>query len=118
MRIPRLFRLPAYQRFYIEPRYYDPIKEDIAKRKIRIKKQLMREKGLQNDEEENYNTNIAEAFNRKRRTASSSASLMQFFLMVLFLGITIGYIYFGNDALYALLVMIPFYLLIRLKNIY
>ena len=40
MKIPSLSRMPKYKRFNFEPRYYDPIKEDIQNRTERIKGEL------------------------------------------------------------------------------
>ena len=40
MRFPSLFRTPRHQKFHIEPRYYDPIKEEIAERTERIRKEM------------------------------------------------------------------------------
>ena len=118
MRFPSLFKLPKYQQFEIKPRYYDPIKEDIAARKARIKKELeRRRKGGAAPEEPDHHSNISEAF-AKRRKKGANASILQFFMMLLFLSTVFGYIYLGNDALYLLLVILPIYLLVRLKNIY
>jgi hypothetical protein len=119
MRFPSLFRLPNHQQFVYKPRYYDPIKEDIAIRKERIKRELERrkrnEEGTATDDDHKYA--ISEAFARRRKR-NSSAGLLQFFMMVLFMSTAFGYIYFGNDALYILISLLPVYLLVRLKNLY
>ena len=118
MIVPGLFRLPRHQQYHIGPLYYDPVKEDIAKRKIRIKKQLMREQATEEEHDlDDVRMNISEAFARKRK-AQSSAGFLQFFMMSLFLGTGFGYIYIGIDVLYGLLLIVPLFLLVRLKNIY
>ena len=40
MKIPSLTKIPKYSRFSYEPRYYDPIKEDIENRVSQLKTQI------------------------------------------------------------------------------
>ncbi len=40
MAIPRLFKLPQYNKFDYRPRYFDPKKEELEKRKKRIQKEV------------------------------------------------------------------------------
>ncbi len=41
-KFPSIFKIPSYKTFFYEPRYYDPIKEDIKKREQKIKLELKR----------------------------------------------------------------------------
>lgn len=40
MGLPRLFKLPEYNKFEYHPRYYNPQKEEMDKRKARIDKEI------------------------------------------------------------------------------
>lgn len=59
MKVPSIFRLPKYQRFEIQPRYYDPVKEDIEKRTDRIRKEI------RNQKEGHSSESIREAYKAK-----------------------------------------------------
>ena len=55
MKLPSLTRLPKNRRFNFQPRYYDPIKEEIEERTSRIKKEI-------GDSSEFYREHISAAF--------------------------------------------------------
>lgn len=109
MKFPSIFRQPRYQRFHIEPRYYDPIKEDLKQREERIKKEL--EQGNNGT----YAENISEAFS-KRRGSNYGTALTQVLFIILFLAVFFGYIYYGNGAFYGLILLLPIYILIKRKR--
>lgn len=109
MKIPSIFRLPAHQRFEIQPRYYDPVKEDIEKRTDRIRKQLENEKnGLKTE-------SIREAY-KARGGSSRSADLFQL-LMIIIVGLSIGgYLMYGASVYFALLLLVPLYIILRKRR--
>ncbi|UZR95718.1 hypothetical protein [Chondrinema litorale] len=73
MKLPTLSRLPKYKRFSFEPRYYDPVKEEI-RAKERAAQSLL--KGANNE-----NVDVADIKNRisgsfKRKTSDSKRSFL------------------------------------------
>lgn len=110
MRFPSLFRIPKYQRFEIKPRYYDPIKEEIQERTERIKKEL---EGKDSGDYQPAQISF------RRKTKSAPATSMIQLAIAAVLGLMImGWLQFGNDVFYYLLwILIPGYLLYRLKTI-
>lgn len=107
MKFPSIIRLPRHRQFNIEPRYYDPVKEEIKERTERIKKEL---KGKE--------TNFVPgriSFERKARPVPSSSFLQ--LLIAAILGVMIvGWLYYGNDVLYVLWLAVPVYLYLRLRK--
>lgn len=106
MKFPSLIRIPAHKQFHFEPRYYDPIKEDIARRTDRIKQELS------GDKNNNYRANISYAFAHKNRQGNKTG-LIQFSLIAAMFGAFFGYLYYGNIAIYTLLLVMGLYLLYR-----
>ena len=111
MKFPSLFRTPSHKRFHFEPRYYDPVKEDIARRTARIKQELS------SDKNSNYRANISNAFARKSRQSNKSG-LIQFSLIAGMFCTFFGYLYYGNIALYLMLSVMGIYLLYRLRSLF
>ena len=109
MKLPSLFKTPRPQQFNITPRYYDPIKEDIEERTARIKSELNLEKNS------DYRSNISGAFNRREKQ-NRQTSVLQLVLITVFLVIGFGYIYYGNDIFYFILLMVPIYFYFRIKK--
>lgn len=109
MKFPSLTRMPKYKRFNYEPRYYDPIKEDIKNRTERLRGQLA------DESHHTYRENIKNAFNRRERRETRS-SMMQYLLVIIFLGTIVGWLYFGNVALYIFAVVFPLYIFLRTRN--
>lgn len=109
MKVPSIFRLPKYQRFEIRPRYYDPVKEDIDKRTSRIRQQINNEKsGIKTE-------SIRDAY-EARRNSNKSADLFQV-LMIGIISVALGgYIFYGANIYYALLLLIPLYIFLRRKK--
>ena len=110
MRFPSLFRLPRHQQFRIQPRYYDPVKEEIRERTERIKEQM---EG--SDTRESHSTKI----NFKRKTKSAPAtSMLQLGIAALLGLMVLGWLQFGNEVFYYILwIILPVYLLYRLKTL-
>ncbi|WP_425393054.1 hypothetical protein [Ekhidna sp.] len=109
MRFPSLFRLPKHQQFRIQPRYYDPVKEEILERTERIREEMEGKKA-----EEYRSTKI----NFKRKTKSAPAtSMLQLGIAALLGSMVLGWLQFGNDIFYYLLwVIVPLYLIYRLRT--
>jgi hypothetical protein len=109
MKMPSIFRIPGHQRFEIQPRYYDPVKEDMEKRTNRIRQELKNEKNGSNAE------SIREAY-KTRRNSNRSADLFQF-LMILIVGLSIGgYLMYGANVYFALLLLVPLYIFLRRRK--
>lgn len=114
MKLPSLFRKANYQRFHIEPRYYDPIKEDIDGRKERVRREMWGVKAGRSYS--GHSSRIAGSFAKpKSRGSGASATLTQLIIMVLLSCAIVGYLYVGNLALYifALAVTLLVYLKYR-----
>ncbi|MEQ8626580.1 hypothetical protein [Ekhidna sp.] len=110
MRFPSLFRLPKHQQFRIQPRYYDPVKEEIKERTERIKEEM------EGKEISDYR---ASKINFKRKTKSAPfTSMLQLGIAALLGVMVLGWLQFGNEVFYYLLwVAVPIYLLYRLKTL-
>ncbi len=108
MRFPSLIRLPRNRRFNIEPRYYDPVKEEIKERTRRIKLELEgKSKGGQ--------TPGKITFQRKTESIPNASFLQMLIAAVLGVSV-IGWLYYGNDVFYALWLIVPVYLYFRLRR--
>jgi len=101
MKIPSLLRVPKNKRFNFQPRYYDAIKEEIEERTERIKSEI--------GDKEFYHEHISQAF-RRREKRDRTSGMLQFFFVITFALIIFGYIYFGAQILYTLLILIPLYI--------
>lgn len=111
MKFPSLFRIPQHKRFNFEPRYYDPVKEDIARRTAIINQEESEQ------QTNNYRSNISNAFVRNTRQSNKSG-LIQFILVATLFGGFVGYLYYGNVVLYIFLGMIGLLLLRRLRTLF
>jgi len=111
MKFPSLFRMPRHQRFKFEPRYYDPIKEDIERRTQEVKAQLSQ------SQTNNYRTTISNSFERKSRRGNKT-SLFQLVLILVLSISFVGYLYFGPDVLYGLLIAIGGLVWARIKGFF
>ena len=80
MKIPSFIRLPKNKRFNFEPRYYDPIKEEIEERTSRIKNEMEEEEGY------SHRGSISSAFRRKQRQNKQS-NVMQFVFVFILVGV-------------------------------
>lgn len=114
MKVPSLFRIAKYQRFRIEPRYYDPVKEEIEERTNQIKRELE----AKGDQDVEYRSSrIAGAFKRGRSNSGGSATFMQLIIMMLLAFAIFGYIYLGNIALYIFATVATLLLYLKMKRI-
>lgn len=104
MKIPSLFKSKTPNRFEIKPRYWDPVKEEIAQRTAFIKRELEAQGKLTPEEIElkaKYETGIRGAFTQNRKTQSynsgfgGSTALIRSFIFFVLLGGGAGYLYLG-----------------------
>ncbi len=110
MRFPSLFRVPKYQQFEIKPRYYDPVKEEIKERTERIKQEM------EGKEPGQYKPAHI-SFRRKTKSAPMTSMLQLLIASVLGM-LILGWLQFGNEIFYySLWVIVPGYLLFRLKSL-
>lgn len=110
MKFPSLFKTAKHSKFNYEPRYYDPIKEEIQ-RKLRIARQEQASEG----ESSQHTSSISAAFRRRERK-SSQTSAIQLIIAVALLGTFVGWLFYGNDVFYAYLLLSPFYFYFRIKG--
>lgn len=118
MKLPGLFRKPRYQRFHVEPRYYDPIKEDIDNRTRRIKSEL----GMSDNDDldAGYRSQISGSFRKNMKHATGGGAdqtvVLRLIIMVILVFMVAGYVYVGMEVFYLLLLYVPFYLWRRFKK--
>lgn len=111
MKIPSLSRMPKYKRFNFEPRYYDPIKEDIQNRTERIKGEL------KITSSKTHREHLKSAFSHRAKREKSS-DFMQLLLIVIMLGTFGGWLMYGNVVLYVFLVVFPLYIYFRTRKFF
>jgi hypothetical protein len=108
MKLPSLTSLPKNKRFNFEPRYYDPIKEEIEEKTSRIKQEL-------GDSSDMYRQHISNAF-RRRAKSEKTSGLLQVIFVISFVVIFFGYIYYGSQIFYVFLVLIPMYIWMKRRK--
>ena len=111
MKIPSLSRMPKYRKFNFEPRYYDPIKEDIQNRTERIKGEL------KITSRHTPREHIKSAFSHRAKREKSS-DFMQLLLIIILLGAFGGWLIYGNVVLYVFLVVFPLYIILRTRKFF
>ena len=129
MKFPSIFKTSSPQRFGIQPRYYDPVKEEIEERTSRIKKELEEEGLLSGEDGHNpkgYGANIRGSFSNYRGIKQRETSLFSSTAMIrtlLFFGMitaAFGYIYIGPEILvymgYAAAIIAAIYFFFRIKK--
>jgi len=117
LKLPSLIKKPRYQRFHVEPRYYDPIKEDIEFRTERIKSELgMNEKEF----DAGYSSKISGSFRKNMKHAKGGGVDQTMMLrLIILIGLVLfagGFVYVGTDVFYVALLYIPFYLWKKLRK--
>lgn len=115
MKFPSIFRTNQPRRFQINPRHYDPVREEIDQRTESIKRELEArgvlesEQQLKGDRGYAHGSSIRGAFTSgspiKKQPSSviQSAGMMRMIIFVLLVGGFIGYLYLGPDFFYYLL---------------
>jgi hypothetical protein len=122
MKFAGLFtKTPNYKRFNYIPRHYDPREEEMKERQERIRREV--EAGLRKETAEDlqiHQSRIKGSFQSARKRSvqktEPSAALLRT-LITLFIVIELwAYLQFGNVAFYGVLIIIPFYLFLKLRN--
>jgi hypothetical protein len=87
MKLPSIFRLPQHKRFSFTPRYYDPIKEDIANRTALIKRQLEAEGADEKDIQriESFRYRLSGVYGHRQKMEKKSFIIQLFIAVLLFL---------------------------------
>ncbi len=129
MKFPQLFtKTPNYKRFGYTPRHYDPLEDEMKERESRLQEEVEREGNLNKEaegdsegEEDGYRTRMAGSFRTAKKSApvqaDPSASMMRLALMLVMVGGFIGYLQFGNVALYGVaLIVVPAYLYLKFRK--
>ncbi len=124
MKIISLFtKAPQHQRFNYIPRYYDPAKEEMKERMERIQRELDRERGVLNSEgaQAGYRSRIAGSFQAARKRSKpqqqGTETLMRLGIILFLTLFLIAFFTWGRPALYGALLVIPFYLYLKFKQI-
>lgn len=93
-----LFKTPEYRRFNLQPRFWDPKKEEREARERRIKAEL----GIK-DKDGQYIPNVKgqlrQEFNKRRSTRSGisfGSSTLRFFMILIMLFIAAFYVFIKN----------------------
>ena len=117
MKLPGLMSKAKYQRFHIEPRYYDPVKEDIENRTSRIKSELELTEGKADF---GYRSQIEGSFRKNMKHATGGGVdqtvVVRLLIMVILVTMVGGFVYVGMEIFYLLLLLVPFYLWRRIKR--
>lgn len=108
MKFPSFIKVPRARGFQMEPRYYDPVKEEIKERTERIRREMKGESAGA------YQPGRI-SFERRATQAPNSSLLQLAIASILGLGV-IGWLYLGNDILHALWLAVPVYLYFRFKK--
>lgn len=118
MKLPGLIKKPNYQRYHLEPRYYDPVKEDIENRTSRIKAEMGLSDG--EDVDPGYRSQISGSFRKNMKHATGSGVdqtiMLRLLIMVILVGMIGGFLYVGKEIFYLVLLIIPFYIWKRFKR--
>ncbi|MEO9802560.1 MAG: hypothetical protein ABJF04_04895 [Reichenbachiella sp.] len=110
MKFPSLIRTNKFSQFHYEPRYYDPIKEEIEG-KLKAARTNKGKQSLSGG----HASSISAAF-RKRERKSSQTSIVQMLIAAAMLTTFVGWIFYGNDVFYIYLILSPLYFYFRLKG--
>jgi len=108
-KFPSIVKTSNHNRFNFEPRYYDPIKEEIED-KIRSAKSASKDSDIAAE-----NSNISKAFQR-RAQKNHKSNVMQLIIAVILMGTFVAWIFYGNVVLYAYLFLSPAYFYFRVKK--
>lgn len=116
MKFPSLIKLPKYNKFNFEPRYYDPVKEEIEIRTSKIRQELEAENRISSDQRAQFKAEMEQVF-RRRETEDRQTGVIQAIFILLFASVFVGYLFYGNNVFYAALILLPAYILYRKKSL-
>ncbi len=113
------FKTASHQRFRIEPRYYDPVKEDIEIRTSRIKHEM----GMADEDEDmdaGYRSQISGSFRKNMRhtpdQTGGQAAMLRMIIFIILVMMVGGFVYVGLEIFYVFLLFVPFYLWKKYKR--
>lgn len=110
-KIPSLFgKIPRHQKFNYDPRFYDAQKEERKVRNARI----AIEAGEETVRVEDFKTRMSGSFRNARKISKPSGTgmstvMMRLLINLLLVLLLIGWLQWGNSALYLLLLIVPVY---------
>ena len=116
IKLPTLFgKIPKHKRYSYEPRYYDPQKEE---REARLARKRAEAGEPQTSVELDRKTRMSEAFRSHRQQQRSSGlnfrpALIRSGLLLFMTLLLIGWLQWGNVALYGLFLAVPVWLYVR-----
>ncbi|MDH5599431.1 MAG: hypothetical protein OEY34_09910 [Cyclobacteriaceae bacterium] len=121
MKITGFFKTGKHQRFHYEPRHFNPDAEEARKRERRIRMELKLEDGENSASDSNtrYHSSIQGAFIKRRYVNSAvnkTSNIRILVIILIMLGLLYGWWEIGNDVIYSLLLLVPFYVYLRLKR--
>jgi Flp pilus assembly protein TadB len=116
MKFPSLIRLPQYKKFVYEPRYFDPVKDEITERTARIKQEVEADQRMEAaGTREQFRREMDQVFQRRLQNERST-NILQVVLVLLMVLIFVGYLFYGNAALYPGLVLLAAYIVFRIRT--
>ena len=120
MKILSLFtKAPNYQRFNYTPRFYDPQKEEMKERELRIKRDLELEQG--NVGVGAYQSRIPGSFQAARRRSKATSdtlqsNLLRFGILLFIVLFLIAFLQWGRVAMYSFIPFVPLYLYFKFRR--
>ncbi len=121
MKIISLFtKAPNYQRFNYTPRFYDPQKEEMKERELRIQRDLELERGME-ERSEVYRSKIAGSFQAARRRSKTSSDtlqsgLLRFGVLLFIVFFLIAFLQWGKVAMYSFIPFVPLYFYFKFRK--
>ncbi len=113
-------KTPSHKKFTFTTRYFDDQEEERKEREERIRKELEQENRKEVAAEVTHKTRIAGSFRTAKKSikprADPSANILRLLILLIMVIFLIGYLQFGNVVAYGLVVLVPFYLYVRLRN--
>jgi len=88
-KFPSIFKTAKYQRFNITPRYYDPVKEDLARREARVKRELRNGESDTTD----YQDHIQGSFKRYSSKTNKQSALIRLVVLLLLISLAMYFIF-------------------------
>jgi len=114
MRFPSIIKIPRHQRFHFEPRYYDPIKEEIEEKRSKIRRFSRKLKEGEHGRV-GVGARLEGAFKRQAPKRDNAGFLRLSIGFLLFAGV-VGFLYFGDIAIYlTVLIVLAFYFFRHLR---
>jgi hypothetical protein len=115
MKLPSLIRLPNSKKFAYEPRFYDPVKEEIAERTERIRREMEAEAKITDEQRIKFKAEWQQVHDRRESEVTRS-NVSQLVLILLLAFLSVGYLFYGNNVLYLGLILLPGYIFLRVRQ--